>query len=132
MSKLGFAKLYVQDLDAMGSFCIAAFAADEVMRISLEDMDEIMLSLGGEGPDLVLMRRHEQPEPVPGTMYGPVGLMVEDCDAAVTNTVAAGGTMLMAPVNVEAASAKVAFVASPEGHQFELVQPMTRSDSPSQ
>ena len=130
MTRIGFAKLYVADLDRMELFCQAAFGARTLARLTIDGLDEALLALSADEPELVLMRRHDPVALEPGSLYGAVGLVVELCDETVARSVEAGGEVLMPPGDLPQAGVRVAFVRSPEGHEFEIIQNLAAGSAP--
>lgn len=50
--------------------------------------------------------------------------MVDDADAVAAAAERGGGRILMAPRDVPDHGLRVGFVADPEGHEIEIVQPL--------
>jgi lactoylglutathione lyase len=124
---LAFAKIVVGDLPALERFYEAVFGTRVTARIVAGEgenaLEEVILAMGdGGGSSLILIRYPARPAPAPGELV--VGLTVADVAASVEAAVAAGGAVVVPPVDVPEHGLRLAFVTDPEGHTLELVQPL--------
>ena len=124
----GFTKLVVADLDAAAAFYATVFGLAETARVSAEiagrPIDEIMYSAtGAGGATFVLLRFADQPTPAHDEVI--LGFVVSEIDALVERAVAAGGAIAQAPTDRVEHGMRVGFIADPEGHLIELVEPLT-------
>jgi predicted enzyme related to lactoylglutathione lyase len=53
-----------------------------------------------------------------------VGLSVDDMDAVIDAATGAGGSVVTPPVDIPDHKLKIAYIADPEGHMLELLQPL--------
>lgn len=120
--KLGFFKLNVPEMAPALEFWSGAFGFSVVQTFDEPEFLEHILALPGQerGPNLLLVAFKDGRDVTPGPGHGPVGFQVDDIEAAHARTIAAGareltGVFAVGPV-------QVAMLASPEGHEIELVQ----------
>lgn len=120
--RLNFFKLNVPEMAPALEFWSTAFGFSVVQTFDEPEFLEHILALPGQeaGPNLLLVAFRDGREVTPGPGHGPVGLLVDDIVVAHSRAIAAGareltGVFSVGPVNV-------AMLASPEGHEIELVQ----------
>ena len=120
--RLGFFKLNVPEMAPALEFWSAAFGFAVVQTFDEPEFLEHILTLPGQerGPNLLLVAFKDGRDVTPGPGHGPVGFQVEDIAAAHARAIEAGardltGVFAVGPV-------QVAMLASPEGHEIELVQ----------
>jgi predicted enzyme related to lactoylglutathione lyase len=53
-----------------------------------------------------------------------VGLSIDDMNAVIAAATEAGGSVVTPPVDIPDHQLKVAYIADPEGHLLELLQPL--------
>lgn len=123
-----FVKIFVADLDRSARFYGAGLGFAESGRFATPEFDEVILKPGQgvRGGSLVLCRWKDGRALVLGNAHGPIGLKVEDVDAAHRQVLAAGGENRIAPIDIQAS--RLAIVADPDGHALELIA-FKRSDA---
>lgn len=131
MPSFAFTKMIVADLDREVAYYEQVIGLKTVMRMTIGDgeatADEVVLSADGQAgaaPSLALMCFRHRPPATPGELV--LGFMVDDVDAVAAATERAGGRILHAPHDVPDHGLRVGFVADPEGHELEIVQPLAR------
>lgn len=129
MTGFVFTKMVVADLEREATFYEQVIGLKPVMRMTIGDgadiADEAILSADGtpgSAPSLALLCYRHRPAPVPGELV--LGFMVDDADAIVAATLRAGGRVLTAPHDVIEHGLRIGFVADPEGHEVEIIQPL--------
>jgi predicted enzyme related to lactoylglutathione lyase len=123
-----FTKLAVQDLEAMAAYYCHVFGLEERQRVSAEiagaPIDEIILGVDGAYGGLILLTWRGRTPPPPGEVI--LGFTTADIERLFGRAVGAGGSVRQHPGEVAAAPGfVVGFVADPEGHLAEVVQPRT-------
>lgn len=120
--KLGFFKLNVPDMNAALAFWERAFEFAVVQTFDEPDFLEHILALPGQqaGPNLLLVSFKDGRDVTPGPGHGPVGFQCDDIEKAHERALAAGARQLTGIFHV--GPVRVAMLASPEGHEIELVQ----------
>ena len=120
--RLGFFKLNVPRMAPALEFWRGAFGFEVVQTFDEPEFLEHIMALPGQeaGPNLLLVAFKDGRDVTPGPGHGPVGFQVEEIVAAHARAIAAGardltGVFAVGPV-------QVAMLASPEGHEIELVQ----------
>jgi len=124
-AQLAFLKLNVPAMAPALAFWRDAFGFVETGRYDLPQFLETILALPGQadsGPQLMLLEPRPARDVAVGPGHGPVGLVVDDIHASFAHALAAGATAMMAPEDV--GGVIVALLASPQGHEIELVQPL--------
>lgn len=121
-AKLAFVKLNVPDMAAALRFWGSAFGFDVVQSFDEPEFLEHIMALPGQaaGPNLMLVCYKDGRSVACGAGHGPVGFAVDDIAASHAAAVAAGATDLTGVFDV--GPVRVAMLASPEGHEIELVQ----------
>jgi predicted enzyme related to lactoylglutathione lyase len=124
-----FTKMIVADLERETAFFEQVIGLKTVMRMVVGEgdaaADEVILSADGKPggvPSLALLCYRRRPAPAPGELV--LGFMVDDADAVAAAAERGGGRILMAPRDVPDHGLRVGFVADPEGHEIEIVQPL--------
>lgn len=121
-----FTKIIVADLAAMERFYCEALDLSVRTRIAVDKpgyaLRETVLVVGESGTLLNLVQYLDRPCPAPGEAV--VGLSVEDIDAVIAAATGAGGSVVTPPVEIPDHQLKVAYIADPEGHLLELLQPL--------
>ncbi len=124
-ARLAFMKLNVEELAPALAFWQEAFGFTVTGHYDTPTFSEDILALPGQteaGPSLMLVEpKPRAPQPV-GPGHGPVGLMCVDINASFAHAVALGARPLMPPTDV--GGVFVALLASPQGHEIELVMPV--------
>jgi len=120
-----FTKIIVADLAAMERFYCDSLGLTVQTRINVDKpgwaLRETVLIVGDPGgTHLNLVQYLDKPCPAPGEAV--VGLAVDDIDAVIDTMAAAGGTIVLAPVDLPDHGVKIAYVADPENHLLELLQ----------
>ncbi|MGX7895779.1 VOC family protein [Tsuneonella sp. HG222] len=120
--RLAFFKLNVPAMEPALAFWCGAFGFAVTMTFDEPGFLEHVLALPGQeaGPMLMLVESRDGRDVTVGRGHGPVGLMCDDIQAEWDRAIAHGATPVLAPF--EAGGAQVAILASPEGHEIELVQ----------
>lgn len=120
--QLAFVKVNVDDLEAALSFWQEAFGFELTMSFDEEAFLEHALALPGQegGPSLMLVRFKDGRAVPVGAGHGPVGFATRDIAAARARAIAAGARPL--GEIVDAGPVRIAMLASPQGHEIELVQ----------
>ena len=124
-ARLAFMKLNVPEMAPALAFWRDAFGFVVTGNYDLPQFLENILALPGQtesGPSLMLVQPRPARDLAVGPGHGPVGLVVVDINASFAHAVAAGATPLMQPEDV--GGVIVAMLASPQGHEIELVQPL--------
>jgi lactoylglutathione lyase len=116
-----FVKIFVADLDRSAAFYAAGLGFMPGGRFTAPDFDELILrpGQGVRGGSLVLCRWKDGRALVLGNAHGPVGLKVDDVDAAHAQVLSAGGLSRLAPLNIQ--GSRVAIMSDPDGHALELI-----------
>lgn len=122
MTRLAFFKLNVADMDPALAFWREAFGFTVAMTFDEPHFLEHVLDLPGQeaGPSLMLVAWKDERETGVGHGHGPVGFMTDDIETVRGKAIAAGATAL--GDIFEAAGVRIAMLASPQGHEIELVQ----------
>lgn len=120
-----FTKLVVADLEAMARYYDTVFGFKEIHRVQADidgrPIEEILLGTDGSYGGLVLLTWPGSPPPGAGEVI--LGFTTADIGGVFDRAVAAGGTVVEAPHETEAAPGfLVGFVTDPEGHLAEVVQ----------
>jgi predicted enzyme related to lactoylglutathione lyase len=125
-SPLNFTKLVVGDLERSTAYYGAVFGLEELYRfegkIAGDPFQQVVLGVNGAMAGLILVRFVERAAPPSGGVL--LGFMADDLAALVERAVANGGT-----VHSEARDPKlpgvalVGFLADPDGHLAEVLQP---------
>jgi lactoylglutathione lyase len=131
LASYAFTKLVVEDLDVMARYYRDVYGFDQLQRVTAEidrvPIDEIIMGVDGEYAGLILLTRVGQAPPPAGEVI--LGFTTSDIDALVARAEAAGATVRERPKESDAAPGMiVGFVADPEGHLAEVVQPVGPSD----
>lgn len=121
-ARLGFFKLNVPDMAAALDFWGQAFGFAVVQSFDEADFFEHIMALPGQetGPNLLLVQYKDGRDVSCGKGHGPVGFSVDDIAASHDHAVACGAVALTGVFPV--GPVQVAMLASPEGHEIELVQ----------
>ena len=125
---LNAARVGGQDVAALAKFYQAAFCMQEVSRLEMPGMLEIMLNFGdtvdaakaNKNSQVVVMHRESDAlqDPVPHIV-----LNVTDISATAAAIKAAGGTMNGEPRAFGNTGMKIGFGKDPAGNSFEMIQP---------
>ena len=121
-ARLAFFKLNVVDLTEARSFWERAFGFALVGGYDLPEFAEDIMAIPGEegAPQLMLVQSKPASDVSVGPGHGPVGFVCPDIAASFAHAQAEGASVLMEPTDV--GGVIVAMLASPQGHQIELVQ----------
>jgi len=116
-----FVKIFVADLDRSAAFYSASLGFVAGPRFAAPEFDELILRPGEgvRGGSLVLCRWKDERALDLGNAHGPLGLKVDDVDAAYHRMLAAGGSSQIAPLDL--LGNRLAIVADPDGHPLELI-----------
>jgi len=116
-----FVKIFVTDLDRSAMFYSASLGFVAGPRFAAREFDELVMRPGEgvRGGSLVLCRWKDGRAMELGNAHGPLGLRVEDVDAAHDKVLAAGGSSQIAPLDLQ--GNRLAIVADPDGHPLELI-----------
>jgi predicted enzyme related to lactoylglutathione lyase len=121
-----FTKIIVADLAAMERFYCDTLGLRVQARIAVDKpgyvIRETVLVVGESGTLLNLVQHLDRPCPAPGEAV--VGLSVDDMDAVIDAATGAGGSVVTPPVDIPDHKLKIAYIADPEGHMLELLQPL--------
>jgi predicted enzyme related to lactoylglutathione lyase len=125
---LNAARIGAEDVPALAKFYESAFGLQEVNRLELPGMLEIMLNFGdtvqaakaNPNAQIVIMHRasNDLKDPVPHLI-----LNVTDMNATAAAVKAAGGTMKGEPRPFGKTGMVIGFAADPAGNSIELIQP---------
>ena len=121
-ARLAFFKLNVADLNEARNFWQRAFGFAVAGSYDLPDFAEDIMAIPGEdgAPQLMLVQTKPAGDVSIGPGHGPLGLVCPDIAASFAHALDEGATALMPPTDV--GGVIVAMLASPQGHQIELVQ----------
>jgi lactoylglutathione lyase len=125
-----FTKLVVEDLDAMARYYTNVYGLDEIQRVK-DDVDgapieEIILGIDGSYGGLILWKWLGQPGPPTGEVI--LGFVTPDIETLFARAEIAGATVRERPKEHDAAPGfLVGFLADPEGHLAEVVQPLEQA-----
>ncbi len=122
-ARFAFMKLHVPEMAPALAFWQEAFGFVVTGTYDLPQFLENILALPGQtesGPSLMLLQPRPDQDVTVGPGHGPLGLVVVDIAASFAHALAAGATAIMPPEDV--GGVIVAVLASPQGHQIELVQ----------
>ncbi|MEQ1761070.1 MAG: VOC family protein [Vicinamibacterales bacterium] len=123
--RLLLTRLNVRDLDASLRFFSEGLGLKEVSRFS-PSKGTAEVSLGDPAHPLpstiMLVHRESRTAPYSPGEWGTVVMEVRDVKLTADAVARAGGKVIRAPAGSAAAPVIVAFVADPDGHEFELVQ----------
>jgi lactoylglutathione lyase len=116
-----FVKFFVADLDRSAAFYGASLGFVAGVRFAAPEFDELVLRPGEgvRGGSLVLCRWKDGRELALGNAHGPLGLKVDDVDAAHGRVLAGGGASRIAPLDFK--GSRLAIVSDPDGHTLELI-----------
>jgi predicted enzyme related to lactoylglutathione lyase len=120
--RLSFFKLNVPEMELALSFWNTSFGFAVVQTFDEPDFLEHILALPGQeqGPNLLLVAYKDGRDVTPGPGHGPVGLQVDEIEAAHAEALSAGAHRMTGVFDV--GPVKVAMLRSPQGHEIELVQ----------
>jgi catechol 2,3-dioxygenase-like lactoylglutathione lyase family enzyme len=125
-----FTKVVVDDLDAMAHYYSDVYGLQEIQRVK-DDVDgapieEIILGIDGSYGGLILWKWLARPGPPIGEVI--LGFTTPDIEALFARAETAGATVRERPKEHDAAPGfLVGFVADPEGHLAEVVQPLEQA-----
>ncbi len=118
-----FTKLVVENLEKSEAFYMDAYGLEGMgrapTRFGDDPVDQSMLGRDGR-VTLVLVQYRERNAPPVGECL--LGFETPDLDALLDRIRAAGGGIVVAPLETPALGIRTAFATDPEGHQAELVQ----------
>jgi len=121
-----FTKVMVADVAAMERFYCDVMGLCVRTRIAVDHpgyaIRETVLEVAGGATLLNLVQHLDRPCPAPGEAV--IGLTVSDIDAVIAACVRAGGQVKTPVAEVTEHKLKVAYIADPEGHMLELLQPL--------
>ncbi len=125
-ARFSFTKLVVADLERMAAFYREVYRLTEVGRYGGEvaghPIDEIVLGTDGASAGLILFTFLDRDTPTTGELL--LGFTTDDVAALLERGVAAGGSVWTDIKDPDLAGvALVGFLADPEGHVAEVVQP---------
>jgi len=120
--RLSFFKLNVPEMVPALAFWRAAFGFEVAQTFDEADFLEHIMALPGQqaGPNLLLVAYKDARDVSVGRGHGPVGFQCSDIEASHARALAAGARALSGIFAV--GPVRVAMLASPEGHEIELVQ----------
>ena len=126
-----FTKLIVADLDAMVAYYGAVYGLHEVGRYKADvaghPIEEIMLGRDGKMGGLILFRYLDRDEPSIGEVL--LGFTTDDLAGLFDRGAAAGGSVYVEVHDPDVPGvALVGFLADPEGHIAEVVEPRRARD----
>ncbi|MEN7535843.1 VOC family protein [Aurantiacibacter flavus] len=121
-ARLAFFKLNVADLAEARAFWQRAFGFERVGGYDLPEFAEDIMAIPDEdgAPQLMLVQSKPAGDVSVGPGHGPLGLVCPDIEASYAHALNEGASTLMPPTDV--GGVMVAMLASPQGHQIELVQ----------
>jgi predicted enzyme related to lactoylglutathione lyase len=127
LAHFGFTKLQVADLANCAAFYTRVAGLTEQTRVSTDNggrrLSEIIFNATTPGgASFVLIHYHDSPKPVVGESI--LGFQTRDLDGFVARAIEAGGSVVREAWEMPEMKIRVAFVADPEGHVIELVQPL--------
>lgn len=119
---LGFFKLNVPEMEPALAFWREAFGFEVTTSFDEPGFVEHMMALPGQeaGPHLLLVTWKDGRDVSVGPGHGPVGLICSDIETSHGQALACGATPLTGLF--EAAGVRIAMLASPQGHEIELIQ----------
>lgn len=121
--RLGAAGVGVTDLDRSVDFYTRVFGMRTVMKLSLPDMDEVVLGLPGGDTGLVLMQHHDRSGHDYASTGGKLVFYVTDPTAVAAEMRSQGLEVVREPAPVpELGDVVVGFAKDPDGHLLELLQ----------
>ena len=115
-----FVKINVSDIDAAEAFYTEALGMKRQREVTDPAVTERMMTSPGGSFTLVLFHWTKPRDLDQGNAWGPIGYAVEDLDGAIARIEKAGGSVKRGPF--EFGGAKLIFMASPDGHEIELIQ----------
>jgi len=113
--------LKVADADRAAAWYRDQLGFEDAWSFETDDQRNVYVA-DGNGFELQLSEDDAVPDPQPGTAWDHLAVEVEDVDAALERIDDHG--VVQAPTAVPAAGARVAFIADPDGHVVELVEPL--------
>jgi predicted enzyme related to lactoylglutathione lyase len=127
LAHFGFTKLQVADLEKSAAFYTRVAGLTQQTRVDTDSggrkLSEIIFNPTRPGSaTLVLIHYYDSPKPVVGELI--LGFETGDIDGFVARAVEAGGSIVREAWEMPEMKIRVAFVADPEGHVIELVQPL--------
>lgn len=115
--------LWVADLDRSLSFYADGLGLQRTRAFVVRG-DEENVFLAGEGEtELQLKSAPGREVSADRAGFDHFAVEVEDTDAMAERLSAYGGAVVRGPLDSEAAEARIAFVADPDGHAVELIEP---------
>lgn len=122
-----FTKIIVADLALMERFYCDSLGLKVQARIAVDKpgwaLRETILTFGDpSGTLLNLVQYLDRPCPAPGEAV--IGLSVDSIDAVIDAATRGGGSVATPPVDVPDHGLRIAYIADPEGHLLELLQPL--------
>lgn len=115
----------VTDLDATLAFYRDGLDMTVAHRWTGEDGTEYVYLRGAGGAEIQCTHDPSGPADVDTSGFEHVAVRVADADAALERVVAATDCpVTMDPKTVEEAGVRAAFVADPDGHEVELLEPL--------
>ena len=127
LAHFGFTKLQCADLEKCAAFYTRAAGLVEQTRVNTDSggrkLSEIIFQpTAPGGASFVLIHYYDSPKPVVGELI--LGFQTSDLAAFVARALEAGGSVVREAWEITEMKIRVAFVADPEGHVIELVQPL--------
>ncbi|GMU78057.1 MAG: hypothetical protein AMXMBFR46_08540 [Acidimicrobiia bacterium] len=127
MTHFGFTKLVVADLEASAAFYRDVFGVTEQYRVHADiagrEIDEILFEATAPGGStFVLLRFVDTAAPASGEVI--IGFVTDDLDGVFARATEAGGSVHEAIHDSPDHGVRVGFLADPEGHLIEVVQPL--------
>ncbi len=119
--RFGFMKFVVRDLPAMQRFYERALGLELDRTIELPDLIELLMRRPGDaaGFGLILYWNKDGRDVAVGNGHGPLGVYVDEVDAAYALALAHGATPLREPFGM--GDVRIAMVLDPEGHELEYI-----------
>lgn len=114
--------LNVADADRAADWYVSELGFERSWSFELDGGDTRNVYVADEnGVELQLSESAGEDDFEPGTAWDHLGVSVEDVDAAVDEIDHHG--LVKGPMDLDEASARIAFIEDPDGHVVELIEP---------
>lgn len=119
---LGQYCIYVTDIDRTVAF-YEALGLECTSRTEIDHAYEAIIEHPGKGSKMQVAQRKDHDGPIEmGSALWKLYVNTDDIERTYSSALAAGGTVVAAPVRMERWPVTIAFVADPDGYQVEFVE----------
>lgn len=115
--------IWVSDLDRALAFYVDGLGLARTREFVLDEDEENVFLAGEDGTELQLKSAPGRAVSAERAGFDHVAVEVDDADATAARLAEFGGEVVRGPLDSDAAAARIAFVADPDGHHVELIEP---------